>query len=628
MGCASSKPSDSTSNTRNKKTKDLSKSSKKTKSSSSNSDSQNNKQNDLTNNNTANNTTNLNENDESVKVDLNLLEQIKANENLIIAYIVKRVHKDLNNELVKNNTTSTASVQDNEDLIIDVSSKAVNLIEHSSNQSTFTYKSLNHSLKSWPFLCKNQSNKSRICDLTVDTVRECLNNLNSQSDINLAEYLTSSPDFKYLKDTTNTIVAATTTSVVSQNPILMSRTEANELARMLFLSNRGRPVVHASSNIKDAYYVNKCLDNNTELTVTQDEIDNILNINLVNSIIPPPFTHISSDNLNEETKNNVEITWSTLVIGKEEKELLTNNNNNNNIETVSSNLNEIQDSITVLSTEVIKINEPDSNLVQETSNFSQLTQEKIIDQDYQPVTTNNNDQLEPQIIVLNDECSIETVEIVNKTADENVETTNAVLACALEAEPKKDAVEQENIINVLGSDTITLTNTNELVPNSDTQSETTTNLSVSGSEPIKTFNNEEDIVEKTNESPEIITTLNVSGSEPITLSNTEVKEEAEQKKDSVEQENIINVIGSDPITLTNTEEEIVVVKNEQVPNIQSETITLNVSGNEQVATSESTDIYAKSDKADNTVTNGDVSKSIDKDNTENSNNNENLNSGY
>ncbi len=185
MGCASSKPSDSTSNTRNKKTKDLSKSSKKTKSSSSNSDSQNNKQNDLTNNNTANNTTNLNENDESVKVDLNLLEQIKANENLIIAYIVKRVHKDLNNELVKNNTTSTASVQDNEDLIIDVSSKAVNLIEHSSNQSTFTYKSLNHSLKSWPFLCKNQSNKSRICDLTVDTVRECLNNLNSQSDINL-----------------------------------------------------------------------------------------------------------------------------------------------------------------------------------------------------------------------------------------------------------------------------------------------------------------------------------------------------------------------------------------------------------------------------------------------------------
>ena len=138
---------------------------------------------------------------------------------------------------------------------------------------------------------------------------------------------------------------------------------------------------------------------------------------------------------------------------------------------------------------------------------------------------------------MNDECSIETVEIVNKTADENVETTNAVLACALEAEPNQDAVEQENIINVLGSD---------------------------------------------------------------------------------------------PITLTNTEEEIVVVKNEQVPNIQSETITLSVSGNEQVqvTTSESTDISAKSDKADNSVTNGDVSKSVDKDNTENLNNNENLNSGY
>lgn len=291
--------------------------------------------------------------DEPIRVGTDLLEQIKANESLVIAYIVKRVHKDLNNELVKqpsssNGSTPTAAstpgsttpalnfaavalaavnAQDNEDLIIDVSSKAVNLVEHSSNQATFTYKSLTHSLKSWPFLCKNQANKSRICELTVETVRECLNSLNSQNgSVNLAEYLTSTSDGKFLKET----------KLAEQNkqqPVLMSRTEANELARMLFLSNRGRPVVHASQNVNEAYFVCKCTEDNVETTVSQQEIDDILNNSLLNSIKPPPFTVLASSpklgaaNSEHATNDGPEWTWNNLVNGTPNETVSDNDNN-------------------------------------------------------------------------------------------------------------------------------------------------------------------------------------------------------------------------------------------------------------------------------------------------------------
>lgn len=60
--------------------------------------------------------------------------------------------------------------------------------------------------------------------------------------------------------------------------MLLSRAQAKEVARLLFLSDRARPVVHASPKAKDAYFVNKQLSDNSEITVSQQEIDEILNL--------------------------------------------------------------------------------------------------------------------------------------------------------------------------------------------------------------------------------------------------------------------------------------------------------------------------------------------------------------
>jgi hypothetical protein len=63
-----------------------------------------------------------------------------------------------------------------------------------------------------------------------------------------------------------------------QEAVLLSRSQAKEVARILFLTDRARPVVHASPNSahKDAYFVNKQLSDMCEVSVSKTEIDEIL----------------------------------------------------------------------------------------------------------------------------------------------------------------------------------------------------------------------------------------------------------------------------------------------------------------------------------------------------------------
>ncbi len=217
----------------------------------------------------------------NIRIEKALIDQIKKNEIKIIEYLVPLVRRDLNNELTPHASPQSPDQPDNDDLIIDVVSKAVStLVNTPAPNLTLTYKSLNQSLRAWPFICKNQANKARICDLTTDTIRDCLNTINHELDANakfdLASFLAqnaaeltpphtpekqySSPEDKW-----------------NEQAVLMNRTKANQLARLLFLSNKARPVIHASSRVKDAYFVNRELADKSQVCITQDEIDHLLN---------------------------------------------------------------------------------------------------------------------------------------------------------------------------------------------------------------------------------------------------------------------------------------------------------------------------------------------------------------
>lgn len=237
---------------------------------------------------------NQNETESNIRIEKTLIDQIKKNDIKVIEYLVPLVRRDLNNELTRNATpqsldrspdhapTNQAALnqEDNDDLIIDVVSKAVNtLVNTPTPNTTLTYKSLNQSLKVWPFICKNQANKTRICDLTTETIKECMNTINHELDENakfdLVKFLTQNseltppqtPEKQYssLEDKWN------------EHAILMNRTKANQLARLLFLSNKARPVIHASNRVKDAYFVNRELSDKTQVCITQEEIDQLLN---------------------------------------------------------------------------------------------------------------------------------------------------------------------------------------------------------------------------------------------------------------------------------------------------------------------------------------------------------------
>jgi hypothetical protein len=330
MGCASSKPSSSSSSKTKGKSKDAinkqhqqkgktttnqqNSEKQRTSSSKSAAPKQPQQKQSLHDQQANQNCENLNE---QIRIDDALLKQIKENENDVINYIVIQVRKELNAELISakngsgspqsknpvvaavitsNGSANKASLakivaaaegaQDNDDLILDVASKAVLLIE--SSRRPTNYRHLCDSLKSAQYLCKVQKNKDRICELTVQTIRNCLNHLTEEQakngKYNLIDVLNEANQHDEV-DTANKQYQPNGHMTPPQTPkmpndknaVLLTRAQATEVARMLFLSNRARPVVHASPSVKDAYFVNKQMFDDSEVTVSQSEIDDILN---------------------------------------------------------------------------------------------------------------------------------------------------------------------------------------------------------------------------------------------------------------------------------------------------------------------------------------------------------------
>lgn len=289
MGCASSKPSKS-----KKDTKKLNKKSKSTDG--------------IAEDAGSNAASSSQYGDQLIALDKSLLDQIKKNEAQVVEYIAQLVQRDLNAELSRQSPPATSQQQDTEDLIIDVSSKAINLLVNTPlPNTTLSYKSLNQSLKSWKFLCKNQSNRTRIIDLTSETIVDCLHNINeelkSSASLDLLQYLTAHSTLT----PPQTPQKQTQEELWNQNAVLLNRTKANQIARLLFLSNKARPVIHASSSIKDAYFVNRELPDKTQVSISEQEIEDILNnstyknnphitpvtgrkLDMVNDILPKSFS--------------------------------------------------------------------------------------------------------------------------------------------------------------------------------------------------------------------------------------------------------------------------------------------------------------------------------------------------
>lgn len=170
----------------------------------------------------------------------------------------------------------------NEELISDVVSKAVNtLVNTPLPNTTLSYKSLNASLKAWPFICKNQANKQHICDTTTETIRECMSTINHESDENakfdLVNFLSQNSAALTPPQTPVKATNMSPEEIWNENAVLMNRTKANQLARLLFLSNKARPVIHSSTRVRDAYYVNRELPDKTQVCISQNEIDDLLN---------------------------------------------------------------------------------------------------------------------------------------------------------------------------------------------------------------------------------------------------------------------------------------------------------------------------------------------------------------
>ncbi len=278
MGCASSKPSKD-----KKSSKNQQKLNKKSKSSD-----------NVIQHSAGDEGTKAHLEEANIRIEKALIDQIKKNEIKVIEYLVPLVRRELNNELIRHATpksldrspdlASTALAvshhAENDDLIVDVVSKAVStLVNTPTPNTTLTYKSLNLSLRAWPFICKNQANKTRICDLTSETIRECMNTINHEFDENakfdLVNFLTQSSELT--PPQTPEKQYSSLEEKWNEHAILMNRTKANQLARLLFLSDKARPVIHPSNRVKDAYFVNRELADKTQVCITQDEIDQLLN---------------------------------------------------------------------------------------------------------------------------------------------------------------------------------------------------------------------------------------------------------------------------------------------------------------------------------------------------------------
>jgi hypothetical protein len=305
----------------------------------------------------------------SISMSDELFTQITRNQKDITDFIFTRVKIELNDELLhhdqylnnhygpekKPNLAQVAllasKATDNDEMIMEVSTRAITLVQLEKCGST--YQNLLDSLLSNKFLCGKQQNKIRICELTgkhlslfnlfkffknsililiykVDIIRDCLNLLNesnhtsnNNNNIDIMEYLRlhlkkSQKDSTHSTDQTSKLINTNhlqTTPVTPpdtpewlNNAVPLTRIQANYIARIMFLSSRARPIVHASPLSKEAYIVNREIDGtNKEITLTQKEIDDILytfkeaNSTITSSYQTPVYK--KNDIVNSQTAN-------------------------------------------------------------------------------------------------------------------------------------------------------------------------------------------------------------------------------------------------------------------------------------------------------------------------------------
>jgi hypothetical protein len=232
--------------------------------------------------------------DQAIRADRRLVDQIAQHEDRIVEHLVRAVSRTFADQLAATNAklareAAAQIAHDNHDLATDIVAKAVLAVksvpgDSSSSSAVKTYKQLNERLKTSPYLCKNQTHKSRLCDITVSQIKECLDAIGAhQSGRAVAEFLAAHDARTQLTPPRSPSSPSSASACGGGGgggdddaAVLLSRAQANELARILFLSSRARPVVHASPRVQDAYFVNKQLADNSEVGVSKREIEDIL----------------------------------------------------------------------------------------------------------------------------------------------------------------------------------------------------------------------------------------------------------------------------------------------------------------------------------------------------------------
>lgn len=473
MGCASSKPSKS-----KKDTKKLNKKSKSTDGIAED----------------AGSTSNAG--DQLIALDKSLLDQIKKNEAQVVEYIAKVVQRDLNAELSKQSPTQ-ASQQDTDDLIVDVSSKAINfLVNTPLPNTTLSQKSLNQSLKGWKFICKNQSNRTQIIDLTSETIVDCINSINEElknnSSLDLLHFLTTHSTLT----PPQTPQKQTQEELWNQNAVLLNRTKANQIARLLFLSNKARPVIHPSNRIKDAYFVNRELPDKTQVSISEQEIEDILNnstyknnphitpvtgrkLDMVNDILPKSFstpeavgeevfinetTEQSNENDTSQDQDKTAVDTVTSCLDdpsdyeKVECVNLTVETSKNEAEQITEQVettSNVEDSTDTNAVEAAANNETNNNNTEFLDNIvSEINNlQASIDNNLETTESKDTDKLESEVTTVTppttpelqpgDEGSAETEKDVDVATDAD-DTLRAVLTAGSETAPAEAETEAED----------------------------------------------------------------------------------------------------------------------------------------------------------------------------------------
>ena len=248
-----------------------------------------------------------------ISLDTALLAQIRAHEARVVEYIGRLVQRHLQPD---HPHTDTAP-------ILDVASKAIALLITS---PLTTATSLNTSLRAWKFPSSHTPTHTthRIIDLTCDTIAHCLRSISeelrtSEADFDLLKFI-AEQGHTLLLDTPPPSPDTHASHNEENGAVLLNRTKANQIARLLFLSDKARPVIHASSRVKDAYFVNRELSDKRQVMISEQEIEDILNnstyknnphitpvtgrkLDLVCDMLPRSFSVPEADN---ELVGNVE----------------------------------------------------------------------------------------------------------------------------------------------------------------------------------------------------------------------------------------------------------------------------------------------------------------------------------